>query len=517
MNSQTAARPAPANPQGPIIRLQGVSKTFGATRAMKEVTLDIHHGTVHCLLGENGAGKSTVGKILAGVHTPDEGVVMVDGRQVDIRTIRQAHDLGIATVFQELSLAPDLTVVDNITLGTETRMLLPQQRRRERDRCAALLSDLGLDLDLGARVGDLPTAQQQLVELTKAIHSHPRILILDEPTAMLGIGDRRRLLDIIRRLRAAGTTIIFISHHLEEVIEIGDSVSIMRDGALIESFALDHSIDASQIIEKVSGKLAHLETEPLPVATGAPLLSLSGLEGLGTEERIDLRPGEIIGLYGVVGCGREEIAEMVVGLRRPAPAQSMQFAGKPYRPGSPAAAARRGIGYLPTGRASNGIFASMSIRENLTITQLRDHAAGPFVRVRDERAAATAQLSRLRTRMGSIENSITSLSGGNQQKVLLGRWLTDKTALVVMEDPTAGIDIAAKLEIHDLIRKRVAEGLAVLLISSDLHETISLCTTVYTMFEGRVAGRYDRPDPARESQILADVLGTSAAAHSGTQ
>lgn len=506
-DQKAGANPAVDRSNPPGIRFDSISRSFGATKAVQNASFFVAAATVHCLLGENGAGKSTIGKILAGVHAQDEGRIFIDGQPVQIRSIREARALGIATVFQELSLARDLSVVENICLGREARFLTPSRRRQERRRTGALLAKLGLALDLDRRVGDLPTAQQQLVELAKALMGEPRILILDEPTAMLGMADRKRLLDIVRALREGGTTILFVSHHLDEVLSIGDTVSIMRDGIMVESFPLHEGIDADHIVEKVSGRLATLETAPPLPATGPDILALRGLPGQSAETEISLKRGEIIGIYGVAGCGREQLAEMIVGLISAAAPMTMQLDGAAYRPSGPAQARRAGIGYLPTGRALNGILPGRSVRENLMITQLDDHARGPFIRRAKERSSAEAQLAALRTRMGSPEHPITSLSGGNQQKVLIGRFLTDRTRIVVLEDPTAGIDIAAKLEIHDHIRRRVSEGLSVILISSDLHETISLCSTVFTMFQGKIVGRFSQPTHSDEAAILADVLG----------
>jgi ribose transport system ATP-binding protein len=491
----------------PLVRIERLAKSFEATRALVDVSFDIRPGTIHCLLGENGAGKSTVGKILAGVHRADAGRVLLGGAPAAPRNVAEARALGIAIVFQELSLAPDLSVRENIFLGSEGIGGLRFARARaERAKCAALLAPLELEVDPDARLGDLPVAQQQLVEIAKALQAAPRLLILDEPTAMLGMVEKRRLFDVLRRLRAAGTAILFVTHHLDEVMALGDCVTVLRDGRLIETFALDGSVSAEAIVERVSGRR--------PVAAGdrhphdeRVLLTIAGVRDRdGRETTIELRRGEIVGLYGVVGSGCEAIAAEVAGLRR-AKARRLALAGRPYRPASPAEAAAAGVGYLPSGRAANGIFPSMTVRDNLMLTQLRPLQRAGWVDVAAERRSAVAQLACMKTRMASAEAPITSLSGGNQQKVVIGRCIARGATLMVLEDPTAGIDVGAKHDIHQILRERAREGVAVLMVSSDLPETLQLCHTVYTVYDGCIVGVYREPTIEMQEAIVADVIG----------
>lgn len=512
MNRAAADKPVSGGTTPPLVELRDVSKRFDTTQALQAVSLPIEAGSIHCLLGENGAGKSTLGKIIAGVHRADSGSLLIDGRAVAMHGVAQARTHGITIVFQELSLAPDLSVAENICLGTERRFgraLL--DRGAEQARCRAVLRDLDLNLDLAARTGDLPIAQQQLVEIAKALQLAPRMIVLDEPTAMLGAIDKDKLFAIITRLRAAGTTFLFITHHLDEVLQLGDRVTILRDGRLVETLALHAAMDADTILEKVSGRARAPATAAATAPTGSPVLTIDGLCGPdGQARRIEVRRGEIVGLYGVVGCGREAVVHAVVG-QAPARALSLRFEGVPYRPTTPVAARRAGIGYLPTGRAANCVLPSMSVRENLTISQLGRFQHAGLLDAGTERAAAQQQLAGLHTRMASPEDPITSLSGGNQQKVMLGRCLAAASRLLVLEDPTAGIDVAAKRDIHDLLRGRARDGLAVLFVSSDLRETLALCTTVHTFFEGRLMRTYPAPSPSDEAAIVADVLGNLAA------
>lgn len=493
-----------------IVSVRGLSKQFEATRALSDVSLSFFPGQIHCLLGENGAGKSTLGKIVGGIHQPDEGEILVGKKLVSLKGVADARALGIAVVFQELSLAPDLSVTENICLGTErhSHPLSLLNHRAERARCQALLDELGLPVDPSARVRDLPTPHQQLVEIAKALSLRPRLLVLDEPTAMLGAVEKKKLFAILRRLREEGAGFIFITHHIEEVVEIGDHVSIMKDGSLVDSFAMTPEVTPAIVIEKLAGRSLNRIANPSAQVVGEEFLRVRGLPGrAGGTADIEARRGEIVGLYGVVGCGREDIARALVGLS--APSFDISLGGKAYRPRNPVVAAQQGVGYLPVGRARNCILPTRSIRENLLLTQLQAFTRGGLLRDTAERSVAEAQLRRLGVRYERQGDLITSLSGGNQQKVLLGRCLGNARSLLVLEDPTAGIDIAAKAEIHDQIRQKVADGVAVIFISSDLGETIALCHKVYTLFKGQIVNEYLAPGVADQPSIIADVLGSA--------
>ncbi|MFT3732125.1 MAG: sugar ABC transporter ATP-binding protein [Hyphomicrobium sp.] len=494
----------------PTVEFRNVSKRFGATSALRDVSLSFFPGEIHCLLGENGAGKSTIGKIVGGLYNADEGFILIDGSPIKFRSVAHARKSGIVIVFQELSLAPDLTVRENICLGDErgSHPFALLQTRKEGTRCRQLLDELGLHIDLDTPTRSLPIAMQQLIEIAKALALQPRILILDEPTAMLGAVEKRELFEMLERAKAAGTTIVFVTHHIEEVIEAGDRVSIMKDGALIDSFLMDDDVDGEYVLQKLTGKPApESNLRRLRERAKDKLLVLRDLPSSeGGLSEIQIARGEIVGLYGVVGCGREALVRALVGLERSA-GPKMFFEGLEYAPSTPAAAAKIGIGYLPSGRASNGLLSTRAIRENLTLTQLNRFSRCGIISLKAERVAAEQQLEALGVRFGKQQDAITSLSGGNQQKVLLGRCLSHAKKLLVLEDPTAGIDIAAKNDIHRLLRKRASEGVSVLLASSDLGETLSLCDVVFTMFDGVVVHEYVAPAFSDEPAIIADVLG----------
>jgi ribose transport system ATP-binding protein len=514
---ETIAGRGKSRAPGAMIEVRKVSKRFGATQALRDVSLVFSPGEIHCLLGENGAGKSTIGKIVAGVYGPDEGEVRIDGERASIRSVSDARKRGIAIVFQELSLAPDLSVRENICLGDEQgRHPLALLRGRKEDaRCRSLLDDLGLNIDLGARTRNLPIAVQQLIEIAKALALRPRMLILDEPTAMLGAVEKQKLFKILERIKAEGTAVVLITHHIEEVIEAGDRVSMLKDGALVDSFSIDGDIGADYILQRLAGKRTPQKKAERSERAKDELLAIRNLpcrEGGAPEIRI--AQGEIVGLYGVVGCGREAIVRSLVGLDRfGGPKATLD--GYDYAPRNPAAAAARGVGYLPSGRASNGLLSVRAIRENLTLTQLRNFSRGGFISLKAERAAAEQQLKALGVRFGTQDDAIVSLSGGNQQKVLLGRCLGYASRLLILEDPTAGIDIAAKREIHELLRQRADKGLSVLLVSSDLLETIAICDVVFTMFNDMIVHEYVSPTMADEAAIIADVLGDSRPTRTG--
>jgi len=495
------------HPASSLLSLSNVTKTFGPTRALKGATLEVRRGDVHCLLGENGAGKSTIGKILAGLYSADSGQIVLDGFEISPASVAEARALGIAIVFQELSLAPHLTVVENISLGSEHGLGFAA-RRLEEARCRDLLAALGaIDIPIKTSVGTLPVAQQQLIEIAKALVSDPKLIVLDEPTAMLSRTEKDSLFDALRKLRDAGKTFIFVTHHLDEVIDLGDAVSILRDGIVVDSFALTDDFSADDVLTRMGSVRNVSKPATLVDKRNEPFLSVHR-SGTTDDLPIEIGKGEIVGLYGVVGCGREELTGALSGCRRSSRFR-MTLDGARYAPKDTASAVRHGIAYLATGRAANGILPTLSIRDNLTIGQLGRFSRAGIINRCDERKRSDEQLGSLKVRMRSADDPITSLSGGNQQKVLVGRCLRTAGRLLVLEDPTAGIDLAAKAEIHGIIRSSVSDGSAVLLTSSDLRETLALCSRVYTLFGGRVIACYSGDLETYEDDIVADILGNT--------
>ncbi|MBP0598864.1 sugar ABC transporter ATP-binding protein [Herbaspirillum sp. LeCh32-8] len=494
-----------------MIKVTNLTKRFGATVALSNVSAEFNAGEVHCLLGENGAGKSTIGKIVSGLYQPDDGQIEVDGQVQTIASPKAAHKLGIAICYQELSLAKHLSVRANLCLGSET-FKLPFTRvdnKGEKERVSAVLRKLGLDVDMEQMVGQLPVAQQQLIEIGKALMQNPRVVIFDEPTAMLGAVEKRKFLDVLEQLRKEGVAAILVTHHIEDVMAVSDRVTIMRNGKVVDSFAMTPEITAEIMVERLTGKkrerLQALPTER-PVSDKPSLI----IEKLRWRNRVSqpirVHRGQIISLYGVVGCGAEIIIGALAG-QAPAPHLRIVLGEKEFQPKSAAQALRSGVAYLPSGRAANCILPARSIMENLTLGTLHHHAKGGLIGRSAEATYADTTLRNAGVKFADASLPITSLSGGNQQKVLLARAMAAAQELLVLEEPSAGVDIDAKAQIHERIREAANKGVTVVVLSSDLEETISLSDVIYTMYRSEVAGIYENPDISDQPSIIADVLG----------
>jgi ABC-type sugar transport system ATPase subunit len=494
------------------VRVDGLYKSFGSTRALQGASLELAGGEVHALLGENGSGKSTFAKIVAGVHRPDRGTILRDGSAVTIDNPAAARAAGIGMVFQELSLAPDLDIVDNIFLGRERRSRIPAllDRRGEEGTCRAILDQLGLAFDPRQPVRRLGMAQKQMLEIGKALSLDPKVLILDEPTASLTRPEIEQLFAAIKRLRDACTAVLYVTHHLREVLEIADRVSIMRDGRVVADRAVTRATTEEELVELLIGKAPSLRPAAPTRSTRAPLLEVTGLQTAGADVSFHIDDGEIVGLYGVVGCGREEVGRALVGLH-PIIAGAITFGGAPYRPANPADALAKHVSFLSSDRKQEGILPNRTIRENLTLSSLRAITRFGWLEERYERQAANERLATLGVKYGSAENLITTLSGGNQQKVLFGRALLAEPRLLVLEDPTAGIDVGARHDLYRIIRARAECGMSFIWMSSDLTETLTLCDRVYAMYDGRIVSEIAAPTMVDEDQLLAAVLGRGGA------
>lgn len=493
-----------------VLKVQSLSKAFGATQALQAASLTVQAGEVHILLGENGAGKSTLAKIVAGIHGKDSGTVVIDGQEVSIESAQHARSLGIAIVFQELSLAPHLSVMDNLFLGSEKprhpfSLLKPSE---ERERGVEVLRRLKLDLPPNKPVYELTIAEKQMLEIAKALLQNPSILIMDEPTSTLTEREKTFLFDTIGRLRENGVAILYVTHHLREVFEIGDRVSTMFDGAVTVTEQVTSELTEARLLEMLTGRQICTAIARSPRVRNEPLLTVEGLRTADGCQGVDLTvwPGEVVGIYGVVGCGRESLGRTLVGLTQPVSGQ-MIFAGEPYEPRHPAHAVSLGVGYMPMDRKEQGILAERPIRENLTLSNLQSYCRHGLLSERLERDDSERRLSALTVRCGSMEDRITSLSGGNQQKVLFGRAIAHQPRLLVMEDPTAGIDMGAKFDLYPMMRQWADRGFSFLLLSSDLAETLLLCDRTYTMYQGRMVDEIDEPTLDDEERVLASVLG----------
>lgn len=494
----------------PVLGMRGIAKTFPGVRALSNVDLTVRPGTVHAIVGENGAGKSTLMKILSGQYQPSAGEIHLDGAAVVFSNPAEAAARGIAMVHQELNLAPDLTVAENIYLGRMPHRGPFVDRASLGRKAREVLAALGTRLDPGVQVGRLSVSQQQLVEIAKAYASAPRIIVLDEPTSSLSEHEARLLFAVLHRMREGGTAIIYISHRLREVLDIADEVTVLRDGAMV-GHRPRAGLTAAEMIRLMVGRDVTDLFPKRPATIGEPVLQVDGLSD-GQRVRdvtLDVRAGEIVALTGLVGAGRTEVARAVFGLG-PRAAGSIRVRGRPVNPRSPAEARRAGIAYVPEDRKREGIVPTLSVRENVTLPILMGLSRLGLVRTRPEQELARRQVRLLGISPSDPERRIGTLSGGNQQKAVIARWLAAEPAVLILDEPTRGVDVGAKAEIHGIIGDLVAQGLGVLMISSELPEVIAVSDRVYVMHEGRIAPALARSELS-EARIMELATGEAAA------
>ncbi|MGQ3000970.1 MAG: sugar ABC transporter ATP-binding protein [Hydrogenophaga sp.] len=495
---------------GVRVELRGIVKRFGPVQVLHGVDLAFEPGRVYGLLGENGAGKSTLMKILAGYERPSEGTLQVNGRAVRFDGPRAAEAEGIVLIHQEFNLAEDLTVAQNIFLGHEKKrrgLWLDDGAMRATTR--RVLDDVGLSkVHPDTRVRDLIVAERQLVEIAKALSRHARVLIMDEPTATLTPGETGRLFGLVARLQAEGVTIVFISHKLDEVERITEEVVVMRDGRLVAQQATATLTRAQMANLMVGRELADLYPPRTEVPADAPvLLSVRALSvpGWAQDVSFEVRAGEVFGFAGLVGAGRTELFEGLLGLRERS-AQAVQVAGRELLPRSPREAADAGLTYLSEDRKGRGLHVRFGLRENLTLMALQKHAR-PWLQPASETAALAQAVRDFGIRTGSLDVPAGSLSGGNQQKLALAKVLHPDPRVVVLDEPTRGVDIGAKRDIYALIQRLAASGRAVVVISSELMELIGLCHRVAVMRSGRLQATLSAAD-LNEQELIAHATGT---------
>ena len=498
--------PAAPPDAGLLLHARGVEKSFLGHTVLSGVDLEVRAGEVHAVVGENGAGKSTLIKILGGVHQPDAGAVLVAGVPRRLRSPRDAMAAGIVVIHQELSLAPDLSAEENIFLGRFPRTALGTvDRRRMRTRATALFDQLSIAIDPARPVGTLSIAQQQMVEIAKALSVQAQVLVLDEPTAVLDEQRVATLFGAIGRLRGLGLGIVFISHHLEEVFRIADRVTVLRDGR-VTGVARVVDVDQAWLVSHMIGRdfPAH---SPHVRTAGRPALALQGLTVPGEFSDVSLTvgEGEIVGLAGLVGAGRTEVARAIVGLARPT-GGSVALFGTRVTIRNPNAAARLGLAYVTEDRKTQGLLPNRPVRENLTISDLRRFTAAGLLRLRAEARYVKDMIGRLDVRLAGPGAEIRTLSGGNQQKVLIGRALTVRPRILILDEPTRGVDIGAKQEIYGLIERLVADGMAVLLISSEMEEVLRLADRIVVLRRGRVAATLARAEASEAAIMKAAAL-----------
>jgi ABC-type sugar transport system ATPase subunit len=501
----------------PFLELRRVGKQFGGVRALHEVSLAVEAGECHALVGENGAGKSTLGRILAGIHAPDEGELLVDGRRRVFRSPADAQAAGIAMVHQELAFCPDLSVAENLVLGRWPRRGPLVDRGAMQVRARALLADIAPDLDPRRPMRELSTAQEQRVQIAAAVGTGARAIVFDEPTSALTGADTERLLALIAGLRARGVTVLYVSHRLPEVFRLADRITVLRDGAHVATLARDETSPQDLVRRMIGRELSGYHAGPPAGPPGAPLLEVEGLSSPGrlADVGFTVRAGEIVGLAGLVGAGRSEILRALFGLDARARG-SVRVAGRELPPGSPQAALAAGMGLVPEDRKREGLVLSQGARANWSLAQL------PALRRRAwparalglldggaERRRAAAALAAVDVRAASLDAPVAALSGGNQQKVVLARWLSTGARVLLVDEPTRGVDVGAKAAIHHLLAERAAAGAALLLVSSELDELRALSSRILVMRDGRVVA--ELPRGASEEALMTAMAGVPAA------
>ncbi|MCR2800132.1 sugar ABC transporter ATP-binding protein [Microbacterium sp. zg-Y818] len=493
----------------PALEMRGISKSFPGVKALSDVDLVVAPGEVHAIVGENGAGKSTLMKILAGLYQPDTGTIELAGERVRIAGQLDALRRGIGMVYQELNLVPDLTVAENIALGATPSRLGFVRRRSLLDSARAVLDALDARIDPRARLGSLTVSQQQLVEIAKAYAARPKIMVLDEPTSSLSEHEAQALFRVVRAMRADGIAIIYISHRLREVLDLADHVTVLRDGRQIDTRPVSGLTAAEMITLMVGREL----TDVFPkreVPIGEVVLEVDGLSRAGAFDGVSLtvRAGEIVGLAGLVGAGRTEIARAVFGLDK-ADAGTVRVNGADIRARSPRQAVNAGIAYVPEDRKRDGIIPESSIRDNIALPVLSKVGTSGWISSRRERALATEQVNALGVSPPDVERAVNTLSGGNQQKVVIAKWLATQPDVLLLDEPTRGVDVGAKADIHTIIGELAGRGVAILLISSELPEVLAVSDRIYVLTEGRVSAEFTRDD-ADERSIMHAATGEAS-------
>ena len=497
---------APTPPAAPILEIRSVSKRFGSTQALDGVSLALQPGEIHALLGENGAGKSTLIKIMTGVQQPDAGEILVDGQPVRIGSALDGQALGIAAIYQEPMIFPDLSVAENVFIAHRDRGRVVDRRQMHRD-AQAVLDRLGVRLDVGQPARGLTLAEQQTLEIAKAISLRVRVLIMDEPTASLSAHEVRRLFRIIAALRREGVAILFISHRMEEVFEIADRVTVLRDGRWISTRPVSDVTPDLAIGDMVGRVLEDLfrrtPTEPDEVVLDVRDL---GRDGAFSGVSFTVRAGEVLGFAGLVGARRTDVGLALFGIA-PADTGEVRIDGQSITVTSPQQALERGIAYATEDRRELGLIFPLSIAANISLPTLRRYLSrAGLIRRAAEDASAGAFKDRLKIRAATVQAPVGTLSGGNQQKVVLSKWLNTRPRVLILDEPTRGIDVRSKAEVHQIIDELAHEGMAIILISSDLPEVLATSDRILVMREGRQMAILDRKEATQE-RVLAAAMG----------
>lgn len=492
--------------QETLISARGISKQFAGVEVLSDVDLDLRRGEIHALLGENGAGKSTFAKILAGIHRPTRGMLRMDGRPIDVPSPLAAQRLGITLIHQEPISFPDLSVAENLVLGRGDEAALGRVRWAENAaRARELMALLGVRIDVERVMRGLSIADQQMVEIARALDSDARLIVMDEPTAPLTPKEVDTLFAIARRLRDEGRTIVFISHRLEEVRALCDRATVFRDGRLVGTEEVDGLADAD-IIRMMIGRPLKDHIHKHRARIGEAALELRGLTRTPgfRDISLEVRRGEIVGLAGLVGAGRTDVARAIFGVA-PADSGTIRVNGAEVSIADPSDAIGLGLAFVPEDRATAGIFGTMSVENNITAAVPDLISRRGFISAARVRALAQASVEKLKIRLASLRQPIMELSGGNQQKAILARWLHTDPSVLILDEPTRGIDVGVKAEFYDMIGALAEDGKAILLISSELPELLALCDRILVMAEGRLTAELSRDEATQERVMQAAV------------
>jgi ABC-type sugar transport system ATPase subunit len=491
-----------------VIEARNITVQYPGTRALDDVTFRLRRGSVNALIGENGAGKSTLVKVLAGIIEPTSGCILLDGAETAIRSVRDADAHGIGIIHQELNLCPNLSVAENIFLARELSSYGVLDKQRQEEQARELLDRLETAIDPSTPVGDLPLGQQQIVEIAKALAREVRVLMMDEPTSALSAAEISVLFRIIRDLKSRGVAIVYISHRLEELLGIADSVSVLRDGRMVAE-AVASDVDTRWIVEQMTGRPATV-VEPCDHRGGCDELlrvdkvSLTAENGrrLLRDVSINLCAGEVVGIYGLMGAGRTELLECLMGLHPEAIGSVFLDSKRLDRLGTPERIAA-GLAMVPEDRQSSGLVQSLSVLANMTVASLDRFARRQWLSPRSETTAAESMVSELRIKTPGLQHNIGSLSGGNQQKVVIAKCLLTRPRVLLLDEPTRGVDVGAKREIHAIVRKLALSGMGVLLVSSELEEVRATADRIVVMSRGAVTAQFEARDATDDALALA--------------
>jgi len=498
----------------PLLQMQNIRKQYPGVLALSDVNFELRAGEVHCLVGENGAGKSTLMKVLSGAIRKDSGSILIDGKDVEFHSPADSQRAGIGMIYQEFKLVPELTVAENILLGNEpTKKKSPfVDFKKMHEIARTALAQLGEEIPTTALISSLSVAQRQIVEIAKAISKKVRILAMDEPSAALTENELKNLFAVIRRLKAEGVGIIYISHRLEEIFEIGDRLTVLRDGKFIHSCTVAES-DRRSLVRWMVGRELEQEYPKIELKRGEEILKVESVNSdLLKNVNLTVHRGEILGLAGLVGAGRSELARIIFGAD-PKENGSIYFEGKEIHPRSPREAIDLGIGLLTEDRNKYGLIMQMNVRENISLSNLNDVVKGLFINRSKENSISKKFTNDLRIKTPSIEQEVENLSGGNRQKVVLARWLFTKSKLLIFDEPTVGIDVGIKYEIYNLINQLAKDGIGVIVISSDLPELLGISDRVAVMCEGKLAGVLSRSEATQEKIMTLATGGNLETTH----